>query len=109
MEIFKKEIEKALKPYVNGQITIETPPDSKLGDYAFPCFGLAKQLKKSPAETAKEIAGKIKPNKYIKEVMNIGPYVNFFINTNILNETILNEILKQKEKYGSSEKKKKQQ
>jgi arginyl-tRNA synthetase len=101
MEIFKKEIEKALKPHVKGQITLETPPDSKLGDYAFPCFGLAKKLKKNPANIAKELALKIKPNKYISEVRNIGPYVNFFINNEILNETILNEILNKKESYGS--------
>ncbi|MDD5086430.1 MAG: arginine--tRNA ligase [Candidatus Nanoarchaeia archaeon] len=100
MEIFKKEIEKALKPYAKGEMTVEIPPDSKLGDYAFPCFNLAKQLRKSPADIAKDLSLKIKPNKYIREIRNVGPYVNFFINNDILNETILNEILKNKEKYG---------
>ena len=107
MQIFKKEIEKALKPHIKGRITLETPPDSKLGDYAFPCFGLAKQLKKSPVEIAKDLALKIKSNKYIKEIKSTGPYVNFFVNESILNEIILNEVLKQKEKYGSSSNKQK--
>ena len=107
MQLFKEAIIKLLKKEIKGQIELETPPDSKLGDYAFPCFGLAKELRKSPMEIAKDLASKLKPNKYIKEIKSTGPYVNFFVSNEILNETILNEILKQKEKYGFSEKKNK--
>jgi len=107
MQVFKEEIINILKKEVKGKITLENPPDSKLGDYAFPCFELAKQLKKSPVEIAKDLALKIKPNKYIKEIKSTGPYVNFFINESILNEIILNEVLKQKENYGSWPKKNK--
>jgi len=102
MQVFKQAIIKLLKKEVKGPIELETPPDSKLGDYAFPCFGLAKELKKSPMEIAKDLALKIKPNKYIKEIKSTGPYVNFFVNESILNEITLSEVLKQKEKYGSS-------
>ncbi len=102
MKVFKEAIIKLLKKEVKGPIEVETPPDSKLGDYAFPCFGLAKQLKKNPMEIAKDLALKIKPNKYIKEIKSTGPYVNFFVNESILNEITLSEVLKQKEKYGSS-------
>ena len=84
MEVFKKEIMNALKKHIKSKITLETPPDSKLGDYAFPCFGLAKQLKKSPIEIAKDLALKLNPNKHIKEIKSTGPYVNFFVNERII-------------------------
>jgi len=107
MQVFKEAIIRLLKKEVKEPIELETPPDSKLGDYAFPCFGLAKQLKKSPMEIAKDLASKLKPNKYIKEIKSTGPYVNFFVNNGIFNEAILKEILNKKEKYGSSFKKNK--
>ena len=40
---------------------IETPKDSKNGDYAFPCFRLAKELRKAPPAIANEIKEKIEP------------------------------------------------
>ncbi len=83
---------------------IEIPKDSSLGDYAFPCFTLAKTLKKSPVEIAKELASKINAKKSgdFEKVAAVGPYVNFFINRNQLAAQTLKEIEKQKEKYGSS-------
>lgn len=38
---------------------VEVPSDSKMGDYAFPCFKLAKVLRKAPPMIAKDIAEKI--------------------------------------------------
>jgi len=107
MQVFKEAIIRLLKKEVKEPIELETPPDSKLGDYAFPCFGLAKELKKSPIEIARDLALKLKPNKYIREIKSTGPYINFFVNNEILNQAILKEILNQKEKYGSSVKKNK--
>jgi len=106
MQVFKQAIIKLLKKEVKGPIELETPPDSKLGDYAFPCFGLAKQLKKSPMEIAKDLASKLKPNKYIREIKSTGPYVNFFVNKNILADLILNNIYNDKDNYGKGQKKK---
>ena len=80
---------------------IEIPKDSKLGDYAFPCFILAKTEKKNPAEIAKSIASQINSNDFEK-VEAVGSYVNFFVNRNSLASDVLNKILKEKEKYGSS-------
>jgi arginyl-tRNA synthetase len=80
---------------------MEIPPSPELGDFAFPCFTLAKILKKSPNQIALELASKIKSNEFEK-VEAKGPYVNFFLNKNKLAEETLNQILKQKEKYGSS-------
>jgi arginyl-tRNA synthetase len=80
---------------------IEIPPSSELGDYAFPCFVLAKELKKNPVEIAKSLAGIIKSGE-LEKVEARGPYLNFFINRTLLAEATLKEILKQKSKYGCS-------
>ena len=75
---FRKEVEKIIKAELNiDNFTLEVPPDQKMGDFAFPCFILAKEFKKSPVEIAKELSTKFKPNKYVSEIKNIGPYVNF--------------------------------
>ncbi len=81
---------------------IEIPKDSKLGDYAFPCFVLAKTLKKNPVEIAKELASKLKNNLEFERVAAIGPYLNFFVNRLVIAEETLNAIQKKKDSYGSS-------
>jgi arginyl-tRNA synthetase len=102
MDKFKEEIIKAIKKEVKTDISLETPPKPELGDYAFPCFSLAKIYKKSPNEIAEELSKKIKKNKYISEIKTIGPYLNFFVNKDALGEQTLIKILKEKDKYGSS-------
>lgn len=97
---FRAEIEKLLKKEV-GEVKLEVPPDSSMGDFALPCFSIAKILKKNPVELAKELASKIK-SKYIDRIGVKGPYLNFFVNKGILAKDTVSEILKKKEKYGSS-------
>ena len=84
---------------------IETPPSSNLGDYAFPCFVLAKTFKESPAFIASKLVKEIKSD-YFEKVEARGPYVNFFINRKKLAKEILFSILKEKDKYGSQKDKK---
>lgn len=83
---------------------IETPPSADLGDYAFPCFSLAKELKKSPVQIAQEIAGKIK-SKELEKVEAKGPYINFFLDRKSLAEETISKILKERDKYGSAKEK----
>ncbi len=79
---------------------IEVPPDSKLGDFALPCYAFAKEMKKSPIEIAKELENKLKVRvKFFKEIRAIGPYLNFFIDEIKFTEHILKEIETKKEKY----------
>jgi len=80
---------------------IESPPDSKLGDYAFPCFTLAKGFKKNPAEIAKHLSKKIK-SKNFEKIEAIGPYINFFLNRNFLTKETLKKIKKEGNKFGRS-------
>ena len=73
---------------------IETPKDSKNGDYAFPCFRLAKELRKAPPAIANEIKEKIEAVEEIEKIEVAGGYLNFFINKSILTEEVLEEISK---------------
>lgn len=82
---------------------IEIPPNKELGDYAFPCFQLAKILKKSPQMIASEISEKIEKGDEIQEIKMVGGYLNFFVNPLLLVENVLTEIEKKQENYGSSE------
>ncbi len=93
----KNEIKRALKKILKREIELETPPDNKLGDYAFPCFSLAKEFKKNPSEIARELLGKIKGNFRVETK---GPYVNFFVDKVKLSELVLGNITREKEKYG---------
>ena len=73
----------------------------KSEDYAFPCFQLAKKLKKSLIEIAKELKGKIEVDKQIIEkIEELNEYLSFYIK-----KILTDEILKgmQKEEYGKSE------
>ena len=88
--------EKELESY------IETPKDSKNGDYAFPCFRLAKELRKAPPVIANEIKEKIETVEEIEKIEVAGGYLNFFINKSILAKEVLEEISKN-EQYGKSE------
>jgi arginyl-tRNA synthetase len=102
---FKEKIIDILKKETKlSEINLEIPPNSELGDYAFPCFVLAKQLKKNPVQIAKEIALKIKPDKILKEVKAVGPYLNFFVNKEKLSEDILGRIFSEKDKFGIQKK-----
>jgi arginyl-tRNA synthetase len=55
------------------------PPDPALGDVAFPCFGLAKERRRAPAQIATELAGRVTPDAVIGRVAAAGPYLNVFL------------------------------
>ena len=60
--------------------SVETPPDEKLGDLAFPCFPLAKVMRKAPPVIAQELKDELSKDEYIDRVDAVGGYLNFFYN-----------------------------
>lgn len=82
---------------------LETPPNKEMGDYAFPCFKLARIMKKSPQDIANEIQPQIDCGAEIAEVKIAGGYLNFYINPGMLIKSVLTEIDEKQEKYGSSD------
>ncbi|MDO5718391.1 MAG: arginine--tRNA ligase [Tissierellia bacterium] len=83
--------------------TIETPPDKNMGDYAFPCFKLAKIKRNAPNKIAEEIADSIKKNENIEKIISTGPYLNFFVDKTLLAKNIIEEVKSKGEMYGSSD------
>lgn len=82
---------------------IEIPPNQDMGDYAFPCFKLAKALRKAPPVIANELKEKIELDENIERVEIAGGYLNFYINKLNLTQSVLEEIESKQEKYGSNE------
>ena len=80
---------------------IEVPPNEDMGDYAFPCFKLAKALRKAPPAIAEELKGKITADENIDKIEIAGGYLNFYVNKEVLAREVLQEISERKENYGS--------
>ena len=95
---FKEEIAKKISEATNIEKEeiekyIEVPKDTTNGDYSFPCFNLAKVLKKSPVIIAQEITQKIIiDNSPIKSVNDVAGYVNFYIDKKILAQELIKEV-----------------
>ncbi|MFR2831615.1 MAG: arginine--tRNA ligase [Finegoldia magna] len=103
---FKEEVKEIILGFDTGltekEISdlIEIPPNSDMGDYAFPVFKLAKTFRKAPNLIAEELAKKEFSNENIKKIANVGPYVNFFVDNSKLVESVLTETVK--DDFGSS-------
>ena len=81
---------------------IEIPPQEKMGDYSFPCFQLAKTLRKNPALIATEIASALELEDFA-EIKNVGPYINFFLDRKKFENEVINTIIEKKENFGKSD------
>lgn len=92
IDMNKEEIEKL----------VENPPKPEMGDFAFPCFQLAKKMRKAPnmiASEAKEALGLIDG---FEKIEVFGPYINFFVAKNDFMKEIIEKILSEKNEYGNS-------
>lgn len=82
---------------------IEIPTNSEMGDFAFPCFRLAKTLRKSPAIIASEIANRLNESNKYDKVENVNAYVNFFLNRSKFAENVIPDINKEGDDYGKTD------
>ena len=109
MQDFKIAIAKCLKEKIEDLTLeeivglIEVPPNKEMGDYAFPCFKLAKVFRKAPNMIAADLSESIEAKNEISKVMPLGGYVNFFVNKSQLAESVINDVLNKKENYGHSD------
>lgn len=105
---FKEEIAKQISEKCEGlqreevKRAIEIPTDSKMGDYAFPCFKLAKVFRKSPQLIAEDIAEKLSDDDIFSKVEQVNAYVNMFINFERIAEETIGSVIKSGDKYGES-------
>ena len=77
-------------------------PNSDMGDFAFPCFKLAKTMKKAPNIIASELAEKIEKKDFISNIQVVNAYVNFYVNKSTYIEKVLNKVLCEKENFGDN-------
>lgn len=105
---YKEKIAQILDEAIEGltaeelQNMIEVPADNKMGDYAFPCFKLAKVLRKAPPMIAKDIAEKISSNPIFAKVEQVNAYVNMFLSRELYVKDTVGEVLEKGDAYGSS-------
>ncbi len=109
---YKKYIAEKLK--IEGMTTEEVyelialPPNTEMGDYALPCFKLAKVMRKSPVVIAEELQKGIMSDvtilsdKVLSEVSAVNGYLNFKINKDDFVRATLDKILQEKENFGAS-------
>jgi arginyl-tRNA synthetase len=82
---------------------LEYPPNAEMGDVALPCFKLSRILRKSPNQIAQELASSITPSQFIEKVEAVSGYLNFFINRPLFIEKVVDRIMVEQDKYGSSD------
>ena len=82
---------------------IEIPADSKMGDYAFPCFKLAKILRKAPPMIAKGIAEAIADDPMFAKVEQVNAYVNMFIAREAFADEVISEVIEKGDDFGKSD------
>ncbi len=82
---------------------IEIPADQSMGDYAFPCFRLAKTLRKAPPLIAQEVAARIEGSGIFEKVNPVNAYVNMFLNKKAFAEQLTKEVLTKGSDYGRSD------
>lgn len=80
---------------------IEIPPKPEMGDYAFPCFQLAKSMRKAPNMIAEELKDKLNKDGF-ERIENLGPYLNFFVDKGNFTKNTIEKVLTEGDNYGSS-------
>ena len=117
MDIFINNIISLLKDKIPLSVEeieglIEIPPDIKMGDYTFPCFAIAKQLRKDPKKVASELSQKLVlparlsslgGSDIITRISAHGPYLNFYVSKNMLFKTVLKGVFSEGDSYGGSD------
>ena len=106
---YREKIAEIIAGYVEGleaetiEDLIETPADSSMGDYALPCFKLAKSMRKAPQIIASDIAEKISGEAVFDKVENVNAYVNMFLSKADFAAEVVGEVLDRGEDYGRSD------
>ena len=81
---------------------LELPPDAAMGDFAFPCFQLSRQLRMGPPQIAQRLAGAVSASGLARAEVK-GGYLNFFFSRPLLAKGVLEDIASDPEAWGSSE------
>ena len=106
---YTEKIADILAPHIEGlerdeiRDMIETPADGKMGDFALPCFKLARVLRKAPPMIAKGIAEAIGDDPMFAKVEQVNAYVNMFLDRKAFASEVIGEVLEKDADYGKSD------
>lgn len=106
---YREKIADILAPHIEGLekdeilSMIEVPADGSKGDYAFPCFKLAKIMRKAPPMIAKSIAEAIEGEELFQKVESVNAYVNMFVSKAEFAGNVVREVLEKDEDFGRSD------
>ncbi len=82
---------------------IAAPKDAGMGDFCIPCFKLAKEMRKSPAVIAEELASAVKTGGILEEVKAVAGFVNFRFDKARFAQQVLNDAIQAGENYGKND------
>ncbi|MEM0449404.1 MAG: arginine--tRNA ligase [Methanomassiliicoccales archaeon] len=107
LQPFREEVDRCLKQALRRvgaplDLPVETP-DTSIADFAFPCFTLAKTLKKAPVVIAEELSLNLPKSALIEKAWAEKGYLNFRLESLALARITLETILREKEAYGRGE------
>ncbi|EKX89635.1 arginine--tRNA ligase [Peptostreptococcus anaerobius] len=109
MADFKQVIAESIKTKVEDLTVeeikglLEVPPNKEMGDYAFPCFKLAKIFRKAPNMIAEDLSTSIELGEGGTKCINLGGYVNFFVAKDALAKKVITQVFYERENYGKSD------
>lgn len=109
MADFKQVIAESIKTKVEDLTVeeikglLEVPPNKEMGDYAFPCFKLAKIFRKAPNMIAEDLSTSIELGEVVTKCINLGGYVNFFVAKDALAKKVITQVFDERENYGKSD------
>lgn len=104
MLYFQEEIKKVIQQqYTDLEVIFSASPNVETGHLSIPCFSFSKILRRSPKDIADDLSELIQSLDFIYKVESTGVYINCFIKKEILFRTIITEVLKLKESYGSNQ------
>ncbi len=100
VELLSGQIDSMDREEINS--LLEIPPKSDMGDFAFPCFKLAKVFRKAPPLIAADLKEKIECPEFLSKVEVMGGYLNFFVDKSMYAKQIVDNYLSDAN-YGGSE------
>src|SRR5690606_438444 len=105
MATFKREIARVIAPATGLdeaaiEAAITLPQHTDHGDFSFPCFPLAKTLRKPPAAIAEELARTLTPPPGFTHIKALAGYLNFFADKALFTQRVVTEVLTKGAAYG---------
>ena len=109
MEEFKKLVANSIYIALDKKVNedeiiekVEIPKDKGNGDFAYPCFNLAKVFRNSPVNIANDLKSKISIGNGIVKVEAVNGFLNFFVDNSSISSDILKRIITENKNYGST-------